>query len=313
MSEPGLLEHDFGFTLAGNQTLRHRFRLANPTNLPLHLIEAQALVPCCSSIGPIPESIAPGGSVDVPIELRTGGASGRKQVQFLIRTDATDRPDRWLAARVDLLAEVELVADEGTRAELGLGRPATLRYRLICRRLGKAGRTAPASVAVAPPVVARLDGPDTVRTPAEGLVEAIRGVVVDLPTESEEGEHQLTLVFRWEDGTTWTTPLAWRVAPSLRVAPTGIVLRPGDGPTEHPIVVRSDGRPFRIVEVSGPSLAEGVTASAEPAQVQSLRLKLVPPAASGKATDLKIVTDHPDQAALTLSVLTLPRSGSEAR
>jgi hypothetical protein len=54
-------EHDFGVVLADAQLLRHEFTLENSSGKPIQVLRAAALRPCCSAIGPLPQTIPPNG------------------------------------------------------------------------------------------------------------------------------------------------------------------------------------------------------------------------------------------------------------
>ena len=86
--------HDFGSVLARNQMLRHEFRVANRSDRTLRIVGSKVMVPCCLSLGKLPESIPPGGEATVAASLKVGLLADRKKVAFEIETVAPSRATR---------------------------------------------------------------------------------------------------------------------------------------------------------------------------------------------------------------------------
>ena len=76
-SELPAIADDLGTILADGQGVHHDFTVRNTTGRPIRLLKGEALTPCCSSIGPIPESIPPEGTARIPAVWKAGLQSVR--------------------------------------------------------------------------------------------------------------------------------------------------------------------------------------------------------------------------------------------
>ena len=310
----GVTEHNFGSILARGQTLSHDFRLINHSRKTVRLSNATALTPCCSAVGPWPQSIPPGGESKFPIVLKSGLQTGRKYVRFVVDTDDPDHPTWWFAATANLFGEVEVIESNDSNHVLMLNHAGTLRFTVICRRLGKEGRLAPDSLSVAPPLSARFLGSAQNKRLGDGLIESRRSFEVVVPALKEPGSRASEIVLKWSDGRDFKRSFSWKANASLTATPSGFVLKSHEGRQTKTIFVRSLDRPFRLVGVSGPLLAEPPPPSDEPKDLHVLKLILDPSLSTSRdATEVIISTDHPDQPSLTLSVLVLHSSQQEDR
>lgn len=115
------------------------------------------------------------------------------------------------------------------------------------------------------------------------------------------------MTFSWKDGKQKTYVTSWAVTPSVRVIPPGFVLRGEEGPVDRTILVSADDVPVRIQSITGPLAADPTPLSPEARPTQSVTIRIDPKLCSaGRATDIRIVTDHPKQPVVTVSVLILP-------
>ena len=315
LRQPIVLRHDLGPVLATGQELRHGFTLENRTDRAVRLVRPTAYTPCCSTIGPVPESIPPGGSVEVPVVVGTQGRKGRGRLNFSVESARPDGPIWHLVLESHLVPEwdVEPVGDRVS--ELHVGASAEQRFRLICRRRGDDGLPLPAIVRASGPLEAVFEGPAEESTDPDGLITASRLIHVVHDVVSEPGPVSGLLSFRWPD---LDLPpreleLRWRIMPGLSVSPSALILRGDPGPTTRSVLVRSLGQPFRVLEVIGP-LNEPVAPSTEAKAVQVVNLAIDPArlAADG-AADILIRTDHPEQPDVTLTVLLLDQSQGAER
>jgi hypothetical protein len=301
-------EHDFGPVLARGQELHHEFLLRNPTDRPIRLLDARANTPCCSAVGQRPEVIPPGGTAALPVVFRPGTQTTRKRVTFAVQTDNPARPWWSLAVSASMTAEIEVRPVAGQDASLPIGAPGHQRFQVICRRVGDEGRDVPEAVEVAPPLVAAL-GPTRLDRLSPLLTEATRDLVVTLPASREPGPRRVEVRLKWADGLSRDMVVTWKVTPLIDASPSELILREGAGPASRIVLLRAADRPFRILEVTGPSLAgpPGPLPTG-PERLHALRLDLDPAraGAGAMATDVRIVTDHPDQPALILGVLVVP-------
>ena len=201
-------EHDFGQIVAEGQALRHEFAFSNPGDRPIHLLGATALTPCCSAIGPLPESIPPGGTAKLPMVFEPGVQGGRKRVEFVVRTDDPGRPDRVFAAVASLIASIDIEVLKDSDRSLLIGQGGDQRYTVTCRRLGARGLAMPDDVEATPPLDARFDGPTREHRGAGDLIETRRDVIVRIPATAEVGAHRGELRLHWSEGPTRSHPIA---------------------------------------------------------------------------------------------------------
>lgn len=299
--------HDFGTILSEGQSLRHEFSIRNPSHLPMRLIRGEALTPCCSSLGPLPDSIPPHGAANVLTIFSPGFQSGPRGVVFAIQTDSEIQGQVQLALRADLVSAWEAVSIGSSTSTVPLGQPGTLTFRVVARRKGSLGRGLPDKISSAPPVRAAFGGHPTSNTGPDGTIEVTRDVVVSLPATDQPGIKRGELAFAWPDGRTNTMPLSWEVRPRLRLLPAGIVLQRSSLPVERTIVMESEGIPFRVVGVSSPLLARSVELPAGMATRHAIHIELSPSnRPPDSTTNVIISTDHPDQSSANISVLVLP-------
>lgn len=309
----GAQEFDFGAVFAGNQTLRHDFLLRNPTAGRVRLLKATALVPCCSGVEAIPESIPPRGEAIVRVFLKGGDVADRKRVAFEVETDLPGSRSITLAVSATFVLDREVVPAEGPD-RLRLGDVGTRTYRVVARRIGTEGRKSPASVEGVGDVRAAFRGPVKEIEQQGGLVESSRLVEVAVPASSQVGRRRGEMVLRWEDGEARRETVEWEVTPWLRASPEGLAVGPSPGPLTHLILIRSVDHPFRVTEVSGPTLAGPVAQGEESREAHLLKVAIDPSRGpAGGRSAITIATDHPRQRAVTVDVLVLPtaKGGSE--
>ncbi len=300
-------EHDLGVILADGQVLRREFTLKNPTGVPIHLVRATALTPCCSAIGPLPPEIPPRAEVNVPVILKPGYQSGLKGVRFAVETDDKDQPLRTLALRVRLLSAWEVEPLAGSLKSLPLGHGGKRGFRLTARRKGMHGRSLPDGVSAASALSIAYDGEASRKTGEDGLIEASRDVVVTVAPSKQPGIEHSEIVFCWGGVQKEAYSLTWEVRPGLTASPSGLVVRSSGEPIEQRVVITSDGPPFRVERVIGPPLLARVDLPGGAATMQNLVLRLdTSRAPSERAVDLTVETDHPFQTAVSVSVLVVP-------
>jgi hypothetical protein len=295
-------EHDFGPVLAGNKVLRHDFILSNPTGRPVRLLKAEARTPCCSRIGPLPDSIAPQGTVKVPIEFRTAFQTGPRRAEFTITTDASSRPVRALAVSARFFAEVE-IQQEGD-SFLPAGQRGEQTFRVICRRGATEGRAAPAGIEIRPPLEG-LAGPvvETAEAGFDGVIRSSRDVKVSLPAVESPGARRQDILLRWDGGETRTYVVAWTVTAPIRANPPALIVKSSEGTAKRTVKLSAEDRAFRVRQVAGPLLASAPEIPSEAKQGQELTLTIDPKRLSeGGVSDVRITTDHPHQREVTVSI-----------
>jgi hypothetical protein len=306
--------HDLGMILAQGQTVRHDFTLDNSTDRTIRLVRGTSLTPCCSTIGPLPKAVPPRGQVKIPVTFLPGYQSGLKGARFAVDTDDTSNPQRTLALTALLLSAWEIETSENSSTSLPLGHSGKQLFRLTARGLKAQGRGLPDEISAAPPLLAAFNGVASTTTAADGLVEATRHIVVTLPSSNEPGIRRGEVAFRWSAGRIETLPISWEVRPGLRVTPTGLVLRRSQEPVEQTVLVQSDGHPFRIIAVTSQLLADRANLAVQPGVRHRVSImvdasKNVP----NNPSDIVILTDHPFQPAVSVSVLVLPGSTGQGR
>lgn len=298
--------YDFGTILADGQTLHHEFVLRNTAGRPIRPIGSKAVTPCCSSIGPLPESIPPGGEARIPTALRPGHEWGLKRVSFLLETDWEEWSVIQLALQARLISAWQVEPVGRSAASIPSGRSGKIGFRVVARRNGSAGRDLPDEISAAPPLVASFQGRPTTTTGSDGWIEAARDVAVSIPAASQPGVKRSEVRFRWSDGHSEVVPVGREVRPPLKVTPAGLVLRHSGREIEQSIVVESDGLPFRVTAVTSPILAEPVKPSREPGRRHVIPVKIdLRKRPVDRVLSITIATDDPDQPAVDLSVLVL--------
>ncbi|MBX6313935.1 MAG: hypothetical protein IRY99_13615 [Isosphaeraceae bacterium] len=93
------------------------------------------------------------------------------------------------------------------------------------------------------------------------------------------------------------------------MSPSGLVLRSSGDPITRSILITSASRPFRVIGVSSPLLADAVQIPTDSARSHRLRLVIDPTRIpTTGAADIQITTDQPDPPVVSLSVLVLPKN-----
>jgi len=308
-------EHDFGAVLARDQTLCHEFALSNPTDRAIGLLDAVAMTPCCSTIGPLPDAIPPGGTVAVPVTFKPGHSSGRKRVEFAVRTDFADRPVWSLSVSAALTPDLAYRLNNGSDSVLRVGQSGRQVLSIACRRRGDEGRDAPDSVEAVPPLSARFLGSAQVSERPGGVVEAIQDVEILLPASTKEGPKRGTIRFHWGSGESRDHTVTWDVTPRIQASPPGLVLKSSSVSEPQTVVLSAVDRPFRILKVSGARWDDAsMERASAPKQRHSVSLILDPDLfATARTADVTMTTDDPDQPTVIISVHILPGGPGASR
>ncbi len=267
-------EHDFGVVLARGQTLRHMFRVRNPTRHELRLVDVEALSPCCSSLVARRRSVAPGEMVELTAEYRAAPASGERRVLFRVTTDDSAKSEYVFALRARLISAIECVTLPGGETQLGLGRAGRQRFRVTARRLDGEASAAPESVIASPPVKAYFSTMSDREESGEGMWEESREFEVEIPGGELVGSHYSTVAIRWPDGRELVQPVAWTVRPRISVSPSTLVLRPNGESIERVVSLRSDAAEFRIIAVESEGGLLAVRPSWEPGRSKRHEVRL---------------------------------------
>jgi hypothetical protein len=295
--------YDIGTRITNDRPIRHEFRLRNPTDTPIRLVNAMALKTCCSSIGPIPQVIPARGEAAVPVEWRAGHHSGRTRVQFVVVTDRADCRTIDLSLTANLLPAWEVSPSEATPGTLKGGAASSQYFQVITRRLGQEGLSPPSAVDSTEPFLVRFVGDATEEPGHGGIVESRRIVEGALALGQGVGTYVGELRLKWDDGTSKTSPIRREVPPHIRAMPSTIVVSPNDGSRKYKVIVNSDGRPFRILKVIGQALANPQAPGPDPAATHVLNVELDPSRLDQVETsEIDVTTDHPDQASLKIKV-----------
>ena len=301
--------NDIGLVLGNQRTLSYIYKLENGSDRTLRLTGAQAMTPCCSSIGPLPRSpILPGQVALVPVSFKTGGEPGNRRLEFLVRTDSPTTPTLPLVLTATCYDDWEMIPSDGvSRFTLKPGHAGKRSYRIVSRRLEVKGP--PPRVVGSDPSITPLFEPGEVETISpEGFVEMARRLVVDIPATAEPGLKRAQVVLGVDDARTRSFDVEWFVAPCLTVSPSGLVIEREDGLTSRTIVLLSDERPFRVVGLSGPHLVGQFAPPAEARTKHRIELQFdTSGTGEREAFDICIKTDHPDQTVVNLGVLVLKK------
>ena len=299
--------HDFGTILARGQTLHHEFSLSNPSDRPFRVLGTEARTPCCSAIGKLPDLVAPGRDVQVPVSLKVGHDSGWKRVEFAVRTDDAINRVKVFALVASLVAEVETRLVEGSASSLLTGESGEQTLLVICRRKDGKGRPAPVQCSTESSLKAEFTGPAEERGLPDGTIEASRRVRITLPAGTDEGDRRADLILTWQDGRVQVIPLAWKVTPHIIATPGVLVLKSAEPTAVRTIRLRSLDDPFRILGLRGGILFGPGDWSRGKDEVHEVRVTLARDAVDlgTDLDDLIIDTDHPRQPKVAIKVMTL--------
>lgn len=296
---------DLGDILAGGRPISHEFELDNPTGVPVHILGAEALSPCCSSLACVPEMIPPCSRARVSVIARPGFQAGRREVRFAVHTDEPGRSIRDLILRANFLPEVEILP-LGEEPDLPVGQTGTQTYEVVCRRKGGQGRDSP-DEAVADGLTASLGAISTESTEG-GLTVTTRVLRIAIPPSTQPGPRAEIVRLKWPGDLTLDHTVIWRVAPAITATPAGLIIRSGEIARPVDLAVRSDGDPFRVLDVTGPSVRGWQMDGRAPTQT-SHRLELhLDPEFLGLPgnSEIAIRTDHANQPVIRLPLFVLP-------
>ncbi|MGC8639385.1 MAG: hypothetical protein ACP5XB_05845 [Isosphaeraceae bacterium] len=304
--EPVFQAHDFGVVLAFRQTLWHEFSLRNNTARPIRIVRGVALAPCCSEIRRLPESVPPRGQVKVQVALKPGNGSGSKEVRFVVEAESGGGGPYVLGLKAQLAPAWEVVPLTDGPTSLAIGEEGERTFRLIVRRLGTEGRSLPQSISVAPPLTVAFKGPATTKSGRGGLSESMRDFTLRIPAGRKPAAHEALVTMLWPSGLREDYPVTWEVRPHLWASPSALILKASSQPVERAVVVSSDGRPFRIISISGRLLDPGTSRPSGAATAHCIVLRIAPSAAAAERPEnVGILTDHPDQTSVRVSILVL--------
>jgi hypothetical protein len=301
------LEFDFGAVLARDQRLRHDFQIKNRSERALKITGSKANVPCCSGLGQLPQTIAPGGLAIIPAFIKVGQISEIKRVTFEILTDSPSISKIVLGLSARLVNEWNVEEGVGNRSPAKVGESTKKTYRVIGRRKAGEGLRAPSSIESTGDLKIDYVGSSTEVESSDGVIENSRDVTVILTPQSTSGEKSGSLNFRWPDGSTHSYPIKWTIKPSLQAFPSVLVFKPERALVVSEIEIRSEVLAFRVLKVSGDLLKDEVEPSAQALTVHKIRLSLdLSKVVSGEKPKVEIVTDHPEQQKLSVTVFVLP-------
>ena len=267
---------------------------------PQRILGGQALTPCCSAIGPLPQSIPGGGKCEIPVSYRPGYSQGKSRVEFMVSTDR-GVVTYSVSANTTPAFEVEFADPNGS--EVAAGRDAAWSLIVTCRRSGADGLDLPSVVAIDPPSTARFVGLPSEIKRTDGVIETRREIAVTHPASHEPGAKTVDLRIVWEkQGRSERQSIQWMVKPALKASPPAIVLDRGSHDViAREVLVESTGTEFRVLGVSGKAVAPGFV----PPESRGVAHRIAIPidAQSTGISDVRIETDHPDQPTLKVSLL----------
>lgn len=286
------------------------------TTVPIRLTRGTALTPCCSAIEHLPDSIPPGGCTKLAVVFKPGYQTGLKRVQFTVDTDSKDRPVRPLALMARLLPVWEVIPIGSHPQTYPLGAGGTRSFRVSCRREGNEGFECPETIHSTNLIEAAFTGPaeyvpnpGAARSSPDDIAEATRPFVVRIPAGSRAGLQRSEIQFRWPDGQMRKHVIEWDVVPRIRAVPAGVVVKRSAGAVARTVILTSDRRPFRVMNVRGAILGDDLKIPPGLGLRHELRIPIDPGKLAGDpgsfGDDISIATDHPDQPIVAVSVLIL--------
>lgn len=101
---------------------------------------------------------------------------------------------------------------------------------------------------------------------ADGLIETLQLVAIAVAGSDQAGPHRGGVHFRWSEGLEETREIGWEVTPLVRVHPSAVVFHASDRPVVQSLELRSEKEPFRILGVTGRTLAEAYKPPRDPAR-----------------------------------------------
>ncbi|MFO0956122.1 MAG: hypothetical protein U0800_01505 [Isosphaeraceae bacterium] len=289
-----------------SQVLGHDFELVNRGDRPMQIVHATAQMPCCSALGDVPASIAPGSSASIHATFRPGVGDGRRRVGFEVVTRSDAARVHRFALEATLVPEWELRGREGVATVVTVNRPNRSEIEVVCRRFRGEGRDLPEVVEAEPPVRAAFEGPSTERRLDEGLVERSRTLVIDWPPTTIPGREYGRLRLDWTDGRSSEHALSRTVVPRIDFSPSAFIWREG-APTAGGVLLLRAEEPFRILGVEGP--VEVVRSSPEDGPSTSHRVELAfrpDPGRLPSTATIAVSTDDEDQPQVRVPLLILP-------
>ncbi len=306
-------ELNLGLVLAQGQILQHHFTLTNRSERPIRLLTASSSFPCCSSIGPIPGTIPPGGEAKVPVVIKTQNKSGPLRIGFTVTTDSSVAPVSHFGITVRLIPEWQIEEIGQNTDSLSIGESGKRIYRITCRRMESSGLCLPESVTEGGPLRAVLKAETQATNISGDLIESNCEVAVDLLPSPQTGRRQGEILFKWLNGLTRGHVITWNVKPSLIASPSGLVISRSKQPATVTVVVTSRERDIRILRVDGP-LVKTSSLPTESSRKHCLRFMVdTSKVRSGDISDITITTDHPNQSSLTVTLLfSAPTDGGES-
>ena len=304
--------HDVGPILATEKEICYTFQVDNPSNQTLRISKVVALEPCCSAADALPPTIPPRGAVPLAVITKPGMQSGRKRVAFEVTTDSVDEPIRVYQLTADPRAEVETTLVDGSTTRLEVGKTGRQIFKVVCNRIGDLGRGAPEAVATDTSIPVRRLGSAVEWPSSNGFVETTIEIEALLPASKATGARHSEFALRWPDGRSQALAVYWEISPAIRATPAAFVRSEGDSSAPKVVTLRANDTVFRVLRVEGATLVDGQLPS-DASRSHRLRLSVPAAGGSGVVGDIVVLTDHPDQPAVTLSALALPPANGAPR
>jgi hypothetical protein len=295
--------HDFGTIFAEGQTLKHNFTLTNSTDVPMQILDAQALKSCCSFIEDLPQSIPPREQIRVPVQLKPGYASGLMQVGFAIITNDVSQPLRLYYLRANRIARLERVGDINRQDSIVLGQAFVKQFTIVVRGHEKSSDWGSVSVRVSAPSQARIVQQRDLKNANEGIRERELDVVFEAAACNATGSQNAELQFAAQDGE-WlgATTLRWDVLPRIVVSPEGLTVARGEKPIRKKLVLRSNRAEFRVLACSGKCLSALVELPRHSANLHVVEIQIDPALLQDSgASDIVFTTDDSFQPRVVVS------------
>jgi len=245
--------------------------------------------------------------IRVPARFHPAFQTGRRVVNYFVETDSVTQPRLTLSVLASLIGEVDIapIVVSGRSTDPLLDTQQAI--QITSRRVGNSGRSAPTTLEVAPPLVARFTGEPVEKVSSGGLIEATREAVLSIPEGTVPGRYRLPVTIRWQGGQNWPYYSDWIVAPRVSASPSTLIVYESRGRSEFDVILRSRVGPFRIDGIGGDLLCGDATPSAIAAMTHKIRITLDPARGSGKpASDVVFRTDDPGQPTVHIQAIVQP-------
>ncbi|OJW07412.1 MAG: hypothetical protein BGO49_25935 [Planctomycetales bacterium 71-10] len=298
MISDGDSRHSFGTVISsGSASREHRYRLVNPTDRTIEIVEFINQKPCCGAVRIDRQSLGPGESAAVDVTLRIGETFGEVSHATRIVTDLPAVPEVVLRTSAFAIPAVRIEEADGSQpASLPAGGPPVrISFRVVAIGAPEEPpvdldrvelRSASSGVA--------WDGPKYAHDAEAGFVAQARRLVATLDSSAGPGPHRDEFSLQLGERILGRRALSWEVVLPLRVSPKVIVVAQDRRDIRFRVQAQ-DQTPFRITRITrGDIEVPFRTGVDRDSPAQEVELDSFPEPSLAKGV-VCVFTTHPDQ------------------